>query len=361
LPGVPMDPDGCYYAADPSFIQPDRRQPVPRVNSDEGAVRTNNNVRDLGDNKHLTGAGPDPALTAVRPSPKMRSAKRNDPDYTTNLNLPRRFEGRDPKEYTRSVPDLADLLLAKERENALRHTLSAADLPVPRQVELQLELVGSIEAAGEDPLPEFAKLCRLVADCPGLGQEQAWDLASRNIARFYDACFYKECLRYCRMVIEAPWAGDEAKAWALLRVICCHRLQGETGAVRQRSRELMRQFPETEAAREHTRAAVQWLVAGLDDAEAVDLLDRMAQLHAESPAYVVKCRVEAADICMRRGEREKVAGYAGMLAEMADETSGLENPVRDVAGKEADRLRQWLSGRARQKTDAPVPGADEKN
>ncbi len=33
--GLPMDPVGCYYAADPSFIQPDRRQPVPnRANGD---------------------------------------------------------------------------------------------------------------------------------------------------------------------------------------------------------------------------------------------------------------------------------------------------------------------------------------
>ena len=27
--GIAMDPDGCYYAADPSFIQPDRREPIP--------------------------------------------------------------------------------------------------------------------------------------------------------------------------------------------------------------------------------------------------------------------------------------------------------------------------------------------
>ena len=279
--------------------------------------------------------------------PEWQKPRDPDPmkaDYVTNF-----LDGMDRpagRSYVRPKPEPAELLALKEKEGRLREELDAKGIEQGAHVRTQKELVACLEAAGEDPLPAFRNLCEMVAATEEMGPKTAWELASENIGRFYDGRFYDECERYCRMVQDSKWADKEARAWVLLRVLCCERMRNKTGVVRQLARELMTAYPETEAARVHTAAAVEWHVVHLEDRMALELLDRMMKLHADKPGFVAQSLLCAAEICDRTGWSKEGLAYVGRLEALAAGKDLEPETDRNHYRSRAALLRARLARRA---------------
>ncbi len=200
----------------------------------------------------------------------------------------------------------------------------------------------AVEAAGEDPLAEFETLCAYVAEVKELGPKVAWQQASEVIGQLCDGRYYEECIRNCRMVIRSPWADREMRAEAMLRIICCHRQCDRVGAVHPLSEQLMRDYPETTAARWHTVAAAGWFEAYVRDDEAVALLDRMAELHATHPDFVRECCLEASTMCRRMRRWDKLPAYVARLRVLAEGQKNSDAKLRERCARDAQMLEVVL-------------------
>jgi len=250
--------------------------------------------------------------------------------------------GKKPREYVRTVPPLAELLELKQREQELREKLAEKSLSAEERLSVQVSLVQCLEAAGEDPLPEFSTLCQMAARSERLGPEKAWGLASENIALLYDQGYFSECYRYCRMVESSEWADEEARAWVLLRMLCCDRHLSRVGAVRCLSHRLMMDYPSTEAARSHTRAAVLWLVADTREDRALQLLEEMGARHRQDIGFLAKCHVWAAEITQRLGRVQAVLRRVEHIEALARREKGVPEATRKYCLEQAAVFRRWL-------------------
>jgi len=278
---------------------------------------------------------------SVEPGTTPSAEKDKRRPYRTNLSAPPRFPAARP--VVRRQPALAALLEAKEAETKLRRQLAQPDLPPLRRIELQAQVVEAVEAAGEDPLPEFAMLCAAMAECEQLGPQKAWEQADEVIHQLYTDRHYDECTRYCASVLDSDWANREARAWAWLRIITCLRVCNQEGSVHPLSERLMREFQETAAARCHAVAAARWLEAYLRDDDALALLERMAGAHAGHPEFVREWYAEAGGIALRLGLRGKVAAYAHQLNVMASDTKRVPSEVRVRCARDAAWLERVLT------------------
>ena len=289
---------------------------------------------------------------SVEPGTTPSAEKDKRRPYRTNLSAPPRFPAARP--VVRRQPALAALLEAKEAETKLRRQLAQPDLPPLRRIELQAQVVEAVEAAGEDPLPEFAMLCAAMAGCEQLGPQKAWEQADEVIHRLYTGRHFEECIRYCKRILDSDWADHEARAWAWLRIICCHRRCTRDGTVHPLSERLMREYPKTVAARNHTKAAAGWLTAYLRDDDAIELLDRMAELHSSDPAFVQQCCQTAARICQRTGRHDHLARYVTILKALAKGDQDVPPGVRRRCVEDIGWIERTL---ARVQNDGKATGA----
>ena len=280
------------------------------------------------------------ALAAVPQDQSLRAKREHAKAnlYRTNFSAPPKFPPA--RQVVRAVPPLTELVAAKEAETLLRRQLTRPGLVLLHRIELQAQLVETVESAGEDPLPELETLCGLMAGCEPLGPKKAWEQASEIIGQLDKERFYDECIRYSEMVLRSRWADREARAWAMLRVIVCHRVCHRVGTVHPLSERLMRDYPETTAACMHTKGAAGWLEAYVRDEEAIDLFDRMAELHKDRRELVAEWCVEAADICRRTRRYDRMARFGARLRALASDPRHRDAKLRARCAREAERIER---------------------